>query len=240
MRIGKSSHGGAALWYDADLLDGIDPGLFNPAHLQRTGALLGQSQGRNAAHFLRHAGREMVLRHFWRGGLIGRFNRDLFLRVPVARSRAMREFMLLDWMREQGLAVPRPVAARFSPAGPFYRADIVTERIPDSRTLADRLSEAPLPPELWQAVGDRVGQMHRLGVHHSDLNCRNILLTGDGAVWLIDFDKCDRRAPGDWTEANLARLKRSFEKEKRNVPGLHWDEAAWQALRAGYAGAMAD
>ncbi|WP_337924713.1 3-deoxy-D-manno-octulosonic acid kinase [Szabonella alba] len=240
MRLGKTTHGGAVLWYDADLLDGMDRGLFDPVHLRRTGALLGQSQGRNAAYFLRHAGLELVLRHFWRGGLVGRINPDLFLRVPVARSRAMREFLLLDWMREQGLSVPRPVAAGFSPAGPFYRADILTERIPDSRTMADCLSEAPLPPEIWGAVGDMVGRMHRLGVHHSDLNCRNILLTGDGAVWLIDFDKCDRRAPGDWVAANLARLKRSFEKEKRKVPGLHWDDAVWQALCEGHAKALAD
>ena len=108
------------------------------------------------------------------------------------------------------------------------------ERINGTRTLADHLLTAPLSAPDWQRVGAVIARMHGLGVHHSDLNCRNILLDGQDQVWLIDFDKCDRRPPGQWAQDNLERLHRSFTKEKAKYPALRWDEGAWQALLAGY------
>lgn len=225
---------GQVIWYDSTILPHPEPRLFDPDWLRRTAALTGQSQGRNTAWFLHHAGRDMVLRHYWRGGMVGRFNKDRYLRVPVENSRAMRELTLLRWMRDQGLPVPRAIAARFAPAGPFYRADLLMERINGTLTLADHLLTAPLSAPDWQRVGAVIARMHGLGVHHSDLNCRNILLDGQDQVWLIDFDKCDRRPPGQWAQHNLERLHRSFTKEKAKYPALHWDEAAWQALLAGY------
>lgn len=234
MNIRKISIGGAAIWHDGDALDPMEPRIFEPDWLRQSGRLVGMSSGRNEAFFLRHAGQDMVLRHFWRGGLVGKVNRDLYLKVPAGRSRAMREFELLAWMEEQGLPVPHPMAARYRPAGPFYRADIITRHIPDTRTMADILRDTSLLPDIWDETGRVIGRMHALGVFHSDLNCRNILIDGGGRVWLIDFDKCARRAPGGWDVENLARLKRSFEKEKGKVPGLHWDETAWEALLAGH------
>lgn len=227
--VGKSH-----IWHDGDLLDPFDARIFDPGHLRRTGTLTGTSTGRNQAFFLRHQGHEMVLRHFWRGGLVGRINPDLYLRQRVANSRAMREAVLLDWMRGQGLPVPRPVAARYCAAGLFYRADIITLRLPDTRTLAEMLRKQPLTPDAWAGTGTVIARFHDAGVYHSDLNCRNILLDDAGAVWLIDFDKCERRDPGRWMRDNLDRLQRSFAKEKAKVPGLHWQQDDWQALLAGY------
>jgi len=230
----KTKEKGATLWYDSALLPVFEPRLFDLSWLQAQGHLTGTSAGRNQAWFLHYKGLDLVWRHFWRGGLVGRVNADLYLRRPPARSRAMEEFVLLDWMRSQGLAVPRPVVARYRPAGLFYRADLITERIPGSRTLAEQLRDKPLAPVLWQEVGRVIARMHRLGVDHTDLNCRNILTDDQDQVWLIDFDKCRRREPGEWSAENLARLHRSFEKEARKVPGLHWDANSWQALRDGY------
>ncbi|MFU8863384.1 MAG: 3-deoxy-D-manno-octulosonic acid kinase [Rhodobacterales bacterium] len=225
---------GHVIWYDSTVLPHPEPRLFDPDWLRQTAALTGQSQGRNTAWFLHHAGQDLVLRHYWRGGMVGRFNKDRYLRVAVENSRAMREFTLLRWMRDQGLPVPRAVAARYAPAGLFYRADLLMERISGTRTLADHLATEPLSASEWEHIGAVIARMHGLGVHHSDLNCRNILLDEESAVWLIDFDKCDRRPPGAWAQANLERLHRSFAKEKGKVTGLYWDEAAWQALLAGY------
>jgi len=225
---------GATIWYDADLLPEIEAGLFDPAWLERSDLITGSSTGRNKAYFLRHRGLEMVLRHFWRGGLVGKINRDLYLRKPVADSRAMQEFELLSWMRTQGLMVPEPVAARYQPCGLFYRADLLTRMIPESRTLAELLREAPLGEQAWQSVGQAVARMHALGVDHSDLNCRNIMMDAAKQVWLIDFDKCARRSEGAWKGENLARLKRSLVKEKGKVPALFWSDPDWQALEAGY------
>ena len=177
----------------------------------------------------------MVLRTFRRGGLIGKFNRDRYIYARVGESRAMREFTLLDWMRTQCLPVPRPLAARQCRSGLFYRAGLITERIPDARPLAEVLLDRALQEERWAAIGAVLGQMHSLGVDHADLNSRNILLDAAERAWLIDFDKCKRRASGNWMRRNLARLHRSFKKERRQHPHLSWTVHDWTALLSGYA-----
>ena len=222
------------IWYDPDVLAQPDPNLFDPSWLMENGYHQGSSTGRNQAHILRVDGRDMVLRHYYRGGLIGKLNKDLFLRGPVGRSRAMQEFQLLQWMRKQGLPVPRPVASRFVAAGIFYRADLIMEQIPDARTLSQTLARSALPKQNWRQIGEVIGKMHKLGVHHTDLNCHNILIDKTDQVWLIDFDKCRRRSVGTWTERNLARLKRSLNKEAAQQKGFHWTDDAWPALLAGY------
>ena len=165
---------------------------------------------------------------------MGKLIKDMYLRVPVDKSRAMREFKLLQWMKVQDLPVPRPVAACFSPVGPAYRADLLMERIADAQTIADLLTRHALSHEDWMKVGEVIARMHLSGVYHSDLNCRNILLDRRGKVWLIDFDKCERRPPGGWCQENLERLKRSLTKVKAGLPEFFWEETDFKALLQGY------
>ena len=63
------------------------------------------------------------------GGLIGRFNRDLFMGLGLHRSRAMAEFVLLHHLRAWGLPVPEPLAARRRAWLGWYRADIAVGRV---------------------------------------------------------------------------------------------------------------
>jgi 3-deoxy-D-manno-octulosonic-acid transferase len=55
-----------------------------------------------------------------------------------------------------------------------------------------------------------------------------------GQVWLVDFDKCERRAGEPWKAENLARLLRSLRKEKARQQQLLWGERHWRALMKGY------
>jgi tRNA A-37 threonylcarbamoyl transferase component Bud32 len=230
------SDGRAKIWVDRGALADFDPRLFDPAWLAQTGRLAGGSEGRARAHFLNHGGHDLVLRHYRRGGAVSPLLGDRFLRGPAAGSRAMREFALLGWMRGQGLAVPRPVAARWQPQGLWYRADLLTERIPDAATLAARLQAGQAAD--WARIGAAIAALHAAGVWHADLNCRNILLDGGGSVWLIDFDRCARRRGGWWQAANLDRLHRSLAKEAAGPAGLAWSPADWQALLVGYRAAL--
>lgn len=225
---------GTVIWYDSTVIEAMEPRIFEPDWLCAKGHRRGVSQGRGNAHYLHFVGRDMVLRPFHRGGLIGKLNRDRYIYVRVGDSRAMREFTLLAWMRTQGLPVPRPLAARHRSSGLFYRADLITERIPGTRPLAEVLPERALHEEHWVAIGAVIRQMHSLGVDHADLNSRNILLDALEQAWLIDFDKCKRRAQGGWTQRNLARLHRSFTKERRKHPDLNWTAHDWAALLRGY------
>ncbi|MCV2892262.1 3-deoxy-D-manno-octulosonic acid kinase [Lentibacter sp. XHP0401] len=225
---------GQVIWFNPQVLPQIEPSFFDLNWHRKHGQLRGGATGRGFAHFIRFEERELVLRPFRRGGLIGKINPDLYLRLGAKASRAYQEYSLLEWMLEHDLPVPRPVAARYVPVGLCYRADLVTERIPDSRPLADILVEKELPATVWAKIGAVICQMHTLGVHHSDLNCRNILLDADMRVWLIDFDKCSRREKDGWKVQNLARLKRSLDKELTKQPLLFWQESNWLELMAGY------
>lgn len=226
---------GTVIRFDASVLTTLDPGLFEVDWLHSNQFWRGSTQGRSQAHFFHYAGRDMVLRHFHRGGLIGRVNRDLYLRVGAAKSRALREFDLLSEMHSEGLPVPLPVAAQYVPFGPFYRADIITQRIPNARPLQEILSDRALSSQLWMAIGAGVRNLHDHGVFHSDLNCRNIMIDAEDRVWFIDFDKCEKREPGTWMRANLDRLHRSLKKAVAGSLEVHWREEDWADLRAGYA-----
>ena len=227
--------GGQIIRHDGQVFAEITQTLFEPVWLARSGYLTGTSKGRNIAWFLRFEGRAMVLRHYWRGGMVGRIIKDRYWRASPEESRAFREYALLGWMRAQGLPVPRPLAARYHPAGPLsYRADLLMERIPDARPLADVLAIVPVSEALWHRIGVIIGQMHELGVNHSDLNCRNILLDRTDQPWLIDFDKCSRRPVGQWAQANINRLERSLGKEKHANPQLFWSQSNRDALHDGY------
>lgn len=227
-------HGASVIRYDPDVVEPFEPCLFDVAWLKSEGHHCGSAAGRGDAHFLNFAGRDMVLRPYLRGGLVRKISRDLYLRTGLARTRSMREFSLTSWMLEQGLPVPVVVAAQVTHIGPFYRAAIITQRIPNAQPLEDHLRAGALEAEQWHRVGTAVRQMHDAGVFHSDLNRRNILIDDAGSVWLIDFDKCERRAPGSWSQENLSRLHRSLAKTDNQGGGLHWTEDDWRALMAAY------
>ncbi len=232
-----TSRAGSVCWFDPDCFDDFTPEQFTPAWWQARDGVLGHSRGRGVTWFVQEPGKPaLVLRHYWRGGLMGRLLGDRFWLTPLARSRAMAEFSLLTRLRELGLPVPRPAAARRVRHGLFYRADLLIERIPGARDLVQILREQPLSEAQWQAVGGVIRQLHGAGAYHSDLNAHNLLLDGDGQVWVIDFDKCALRQPGLWQQEMLARLLRSLRKESGLHSDLHWAEADWQALLAGYQG----
>jgi tRNA A-37 threonylcarbamoyl transferase component Bud32 len=226
---------GTVIRFDASVLAPMEPNLFDEAWLRSNHFWQGSTEGRSQAHFFHYAGRDMVLRHFYRGGLMARINRDLYLGLSTENSRSLREFDLLSEMHSEGLPVPLPVAARYVPLGPFYRADIITERIPRARPLQDVLGDMALSAQLWGAIGRSVRNLHNHGVFHSDLNSRNIIIDSSDRVWFIDFDKCEKRAPGAWMGSNLDRLLRSLRKHAAGSADAQRYEQGWADFLAGYA-----
>lgn len=213
---------------------------FEVDYWQQLGQQHGSAGGRNLAYFVEPGNAlselPMVLRHYYRGGLVGKVNRDWFMRSHSKTPRSFAEFDLLQWMHSAGLPVPRPIAARVKTRlGLFYRADILIERLPCDDDVFGILKARPLPHETWHKIGATIADMHDKGVYHSDLNCHNILVgQADKQVWLIDFDKCERREPGEWQSQNLQRLRRSFDKESGLHQGFNFSDEAWGWLIGGY------
>lgn len=225
--------GATTTWHNPLLLDNASAShAFKPPG--RDAVSLATGSGRGQAQQLALNGRDVVLRHYRRGGMVARFNPDRYARSDPRDSRAMREFSLLRWMVARGLPVPVPVAARQQLVGKSYTADIIVGMLPNTRNLVQRLSEAPLSETHWIAVGQAIRALHDAQVFHSDLNAHNLLLDNEGRAWVVDFDKCDVRSKGEWKAANLERLKRSLRKESNRLPRFHWSEADWPQLLTGY------
>ena len=166
---------------------------------------------------------------------MARLSPDRYAGFSARSSRAMAEFTLLRRMRAWGLPVPAPVAARQLRHGWRYTADIIVAMIPQTRNVAQCLSDGPLSTASWRALGAAIRQMHDRQVFHSDLNCHNLLLDADGRAWIVDFDKCGVRPGEAWKQQNLDRLRRSLRKEHGRRSQFHWDEARWDDLMRGYA-----
>lgn len=201
--------------------------------------MTGSAAGRGTTLFFHGEDRDLVLRHYRRGGLVARLSEDAYLWRGLRATRAVREWELLVWMRARGLPVPEPVAVRVQRRGGWYRADIITVRIRHTETLMARLAAGGLPVAAWAAVGATIGRFHAAGVFHADLNAANILLDEEGGVYLIDFDRARRRRPAPgWQGANLRRLRRSLDKAAAQGK-LHFAESDWQALVAAWQGTVA-
>jgi 3-deoxy-D-manno-octulosonic-acid transferase len=223
------------VWVDPERFDAASNDLFDPAWWQRQGGSGTRSAGRGKLHRVHNDRGEFLLRHYYRGGLMARISRDLFLVQPLARTRAMTEFTLLAQLRARGLSVPQACAARLIRHGLFYRADILVALIPDAQDVAHLLHhERALTLTQWQLLGRAVRRLHDEQVFHADLNCHNLMLDRHDQAWIVDFDKCGFRAGEAWKGENLQRLLRSLRKEQRLDPGWRWTEDAWQPFLEGY------
>lgn len=183
----------------------------------------------------------LVLKHYYRGGMVASLLKDRYLGIDIEKTRAFREWRLLNKMYALGLPVPQAAAAHVKKGLLTYTADLITVEISDAATLADILAESSITAAQWKKIGECIASFHRHDVYHADMNARNILFSGEKAdVYLIDFDNSRFRPnSNDWKMANLARLKRSLLKFKRNDAGFNFAEADWSALLAGYKGGVA-
>jgi 3-deoxy-D-manno-octulosonic acid kinase len=231
-----------AILFDAAACAGARPDArwFDAAHWLRQGGAEARTGGRGGVAFVETPAGACVLRHYHRGGLAARVSADHYVWTGAERSRAFREFRLLDHLVRAGLPAPAPVAAHYERHGLSYVADLLVCRIPATETLAERLAAGALDAALARRIGETIARFHAAGACHADLNAHNILIDKAGVVSLIDFDRGRLRKPAlGWQQANLARLRRSMKKlgaEKR-IAGFN--VAFWHPLLAAYHDALA-
>lgn len=230
--------GSDAMLYDASRTSNFAAEWFDPVHWAGLGAIEGEARGRGTTVFFRSGERRYALRHYRRGGLVGKLVRDLYLWLGERRTRPFHEWLLTLHLHRHGLPVPAPVAARYRRRGAVYSGDLITELIDGARTVAQRLGETGLPLADWIALGRCIRRFHDFGLCHADLNAHNLLFDANGQVFVIDFDRSRLRpAGGLWRDDNLARLRRSLLKVSDRLPPGHFTDTDWQSLLAGYAAA---
>lgn len=223
--------------YDASRVRKPVDRLFDPQWWTEQGSFEKVTGGRASVALLRHEQECWVLRHYRRGGFIARISEDRYVWSGEAAARSFAEWRLLARLRTLQLPVPAPIAARYERGGLFYTADLITEFLPHTHTLANAL-RAEVRPETWRHVGAVVAAFHAHGVHHADLNAHNVLLkeSGDSTAieaYIIDFDRGRIRARGAWEAQVLARLRRSLDKISHQLDRA-FDERQWAWFMEGY------
>lgn len=205
----REGRGYGAILFDRKRIRQAEPDWMQPAHWGERARPV-DSGGRGGAWFIDAPFGPSLLRLYRRGGLAASFSRDRYLWHGADRTRSFAEFRLTRALHRKGLPVPTPIAASYVRHGAGYHAAILLERLPDVRSLADRVQvaggDAP-----WEETGRLVARFHRAGLDHADLNAHNILFDAQGHGWMIDFDRGALRIPATrWREGNLSRLRRSL------------------------------
>lgn len=232
-QIGRAKTACIHYWYDPKRLAEPVEQAFSISFWQEQGRILGSAKGRGTTWFVQGDNGAYALRHYYRGGLWGKVVKDKYHFTGWENTRAYQELMLLNQLREHQVNVPQPIAAKVTRSGWTYRADILISQIPNAQDLVGLLSEHEISPELYQHIGQQIRKMHDANINHTDLNIHNILIDEHNKVWIIDFDKCYQQAGNDWKDDNIARLKRSFEKEQK-IKGIYWIEDNWSQILTGY------
>lgn len=181
----------------------------------------------------------VVVRRSMRGGALAGLNSDLFL----PPTRGLRELITSLQLRLAGVPTPEVIAVVVYRAGlVLRRSDVVTRELTGGTDLASLLGGAERGERRQRALEDAaalVAALSRAGAHHSDLNLKNILVTGLDAggseasrAHVLDVDRIRFHIPGDpiVLRANVERLERSIRKW-REQRGLVIDDAEIEALR---------
>ena len=225
-----------AILYDKAIINQISDERFTPEGWLHAEVLTGslRSSGRGNTMYIGNVPRQFVLRHYRRGGLIGKLIRDTYIFSGADKTRSFREWRLLDKLAANNMRVPRPAAARYVQRGTFYTADIITMRVPGIVPLSQYIADNDPDEEFWHRCGEAIFEFHAVGVYHADMNAYNVQIDKDGLLWLLDFDKGALRPPGRWQQETLSRLHRSLKKIVDLDPRLNFRSGNWDQLLEGY------
>lgn len=191
-------------------------------------------EGRGTVWLINAGEQQWILKHYLRGGLISHLVSARYFFTGYERTRMANEFSILQKLYVAGLPVPRPVAASAQRKSLLtYSGTLITEYLPNSRSLASFIKLGDWENAPWEAIGKTIRRFHEYGAMHRDLNASNILLV-EGCAYLIDFDKgrlVGHRSKASWKQKNLRRLRRSLDKLSGPTVAI---DSAWSRMLTGY------
>ena len=196
------------------------PAWLTLAHWQAQGQRCAPLGGRGQVWQVETPLGSAVLRRFQRGGWVRHVCQDRYLYLGQSRSRAIREFRLLQHLRRLQLPVPEPLAASCERHGLTYRCALLTREIVGAQTLSQLA--AHLDSQAWVQLGQLLARFFSAGLHHPDLNANNVMRDEAGQWWLLDFDKASLKRAPTAADPMIQRLQRSLAKQEAvmNVAAL--------------------
>jgi tRNA A-37 threonylcarbamoyl transferase component Bud32 len=164
-------------------------------------------------------GDRAILRHYYRGGLVRHFVKDIFL----GGGRALKELYITEKARLGGVETVEILAAvEYRVEWNFWQCSLITREIPDCQDLGEFMkncqSEEPASQlSIITQLAAIIRKTHGLNIFHADLQVKNILIQTrkeQTKIFLIDFDKAKQfnKLTPVHRQQQLMRLSRSMEK----------------------------
>ncbi len=144
----------------------------------------------------------VVIKQYRRGGLIRHFIKRRYFKF--GKTRAQREFELLQIVATLGLNVPEPIA--YAHRGRLlYLAWLITREIHQPVSLVRlSLQDEKKTGTAMESVVEQMSALIQNDILHVDLHPGNVVLDAAGKVYLLDFDK------GIFYRGNRQRLKSQY------------------------------
>lgn len=209
-RILKTASG--QMLFDPDRIEPPRVEYFDPDWWQSEAGITARYEGRGQAVAVDGALGPAVLKSYHRGGFARRISHSRYLYLGARRTRGFHEWLIMHALWRAGLPVAEPLAAYFQTSGLSYRAALISRQIEHAQTLAERARNRALDHDGWQRIGRLLGAFAAFGLHHPDLNARNILIDAGEKLWWIDFDRARITSKPVDPMAMHQRLLRSLNK----------------------------
>ena len=146
----------------------------------------------------------VVVKEYRRGGLFGKVNPNLYLNT--AESRPEQEYRMLKVAAKAGVSTPVPLAVMLKVSGNlFYRGWLMMRHLDHQDNLANlSVNDADKAYEVLPVVAKELQAMIDSSIFHQDLHPGNILVSDDGSISVIDFDKAYQY------KGAIQKLKRAY------------------------------
>jgi tRNA A-37 threonylcarbamoyl transferase component Bud32 len=171
-------------------------------------------KGRGGIRIVETGGLTLVVRKYVHGGLFRAFTGDLFL----TGKRVVSEAETMLYLQERGFPVVAPFAAIVERGFILKRLYLVTLFEEHAVSLLEYLQASGKRQRMGVAkrLARLLWELRHAGVYHPDLHPGNVLVTPDGRLLFLDFDRAVRKSvrPRD-ARSMIRRLCRFGDKMER-------------------------
>ena len=195
--------------------------------------------GRGHLHVSRDPrGQAYVVRRLRHGGLLAPITGERFW--IESTPRPLNELLVSVALAQSGVSTPGVIAACVYPGRWTYTGEVVREYVADARDLADFMFDPTTDTgertRMLAATSELIEQLGKVGLHHPDLNMRNVLVAPASqptGVMIIDLEK---GAMGGAAPRSVPRMTSRFLRSARKLCQKNnalWHGHEWSAFEKG-------